>query len=174
MKRVSRSIYLAALGIKVLTTRRTRDGRILLEVDGKDKAGLLAERLRVLVGDGVRVRQPESLTPVLLLDVPEWATKEEVLKRLQKVGISVDVKGRSPVSIWKNAGGRRGYVAKVNLPFNEAIKLVEAKTITVGWTRCRVKPIEKTQPSCFRCQETPCSRVQEPGQAATMPRMRSH
>jgi len=54
---------------------------------------------------------------------------------------------------WKNDGGRGAHVAKVNLSFQEAIKLAEAKTITVAWTCCRVKPIVKTQPTCFNCQK---------------------
>lgn len=83
----------------MLTTRRTRTGGILLEVDGDNKAALLAERVRVLLGDGSRVRQPETLILVLLLDVPEWAAKEEVWEGLQKAGISFGVEGRSFVSV---------------------------------------------------------------------------
>ena len=153
MKKVSQSIDLVALGVKVLTTRRTRAGGILLEVEGEDKATLLAERVRVMVVDGARVRQPESLTPVLLLDVPEWADKEDIVNGLLKAGIDVGDTARATVSTWKNAGGRGGYVARVSLPFKEAIKLAEARAVTVGWTRCKVKPIEKAQPVCFRCQE---------------------
>ena len=153
MRKVSSTIDLATLGITVRTTRMTRAGGVLLEVEGEDKAALLAERVRVLIGDGARVRQPETLTPVLLLDVPEWAAKEEVVNGLRQVGVNVDAEGPSSVSVWKNSGGRGGFVARVNLPYREAIKLAEAKTVTVGWTRCRVKPIERAQPTCFRCQE---------------------
>lgn len=153
MRRVSQTIDLSALGVNVINTRRTRAGGILIEVEGQEKATLLAERVRVMVGDGARVRLPASLTPVLLLDVPEWAAKEEIIEGLQKAGIDVGEAASSSVSTWKNAGGKGGYVARVNLPFREAIKVVEARAITVGWTRCKVKPIEKTQPICFRCQE---------------------
>lgn len=153
MRKVSRSIDLAGLGIKVLTTRRTRAGGILLEVEGDEKAALLAERVRVLIGDGARVRLPESLTPVLLLDVPEWAAEEEVVEGLRKAGVTVGAEGRPPVQIWRNEGGRGGFVARVSLPFKEAIQLAETGTVMVGWTRCRVKPIETSKPRCFRCQE---------------------
>lgn len=153
MKKVAGGIDLVASDIKVVTTRATRAGGILIEVVGEEKAALLAQKVRTLVGDGARVRQPQSLTPVLLLDIPEWAATEDILVGLQKVGVSVGEGATTAISKWKNAGGRGGHVARVNLPFREAVKLAEAKTVTVGWTRCRVKPIEKAQPRCFRCQE---------------------
>ena len=155
MKRVSRSINLPTLGVKVLTTRRTRAGGILLEIEGgEEKAATLAREVRALIGDGARVRQPESRTTVLLLDVPEWAAAEEVSEGLKKAGVDVSVGGdKPPIAVWQNSGGRGGFVARISLPFKDAIKLAEAKTVTIGWTRCRVKPIEKSQPSCYRCQE---------------------
>ena len=153
MKKISKTIDLKALGIIVKTTRTTRAGGVLLEVEGEDKAALLAERVRVLIGDGARVRQPETLTPVLLLDVPEWAAEEDVIEGLRQVGVEAGADRSPSVSVWKNSGGRKSFVARVNLPYREAIKLTEAKAVTVGWTRCRVKPIEKNLPTCFRCQE---------------------
>lgn len=153
MKKVSTSVDLVALGVKVLPTKRTRAGGVLLEVEGHDQASLLATKLRNVVGKEARVRLPESLTPVLLLDVPEWAGTAEVLDGLQRAGADIGMDQVSSISVRKNVGGRGDCVARVNLPFSEAIKLAEIKTVTVGWTRCRVKPLEKKQPSCFRCQE---------------------
>jgi len=137
----------------VRTTRKTRAGEILLEVKGDDEAALLAERVRVLIGDGARVRQPDTLTPVLLLNVPEWAAEQDVVEGLRQVGVEVGAGGSPSVSVWKNSGARGGFVARVNLSHREAIKLTEAKVVTVRWTRSRVKPIEKTKPTCYRCQE---------------------
>jgi len=153
MKKISSAINLTTLGIRVVTTRPTRAGGILIEVEDEEKATLLAEKVRELVGDGARVRQPQGLTPVLLLDVPEWVAKEEIVEGIRKAGVSAGVDEAATVSTWKNSGSRGGYVARVNLPYKEAIKLVEAKAVTIGWTRCRVKPIERAQPSCYRCQE---------------------
>jgi len=43
-------------------------------------------------------------------------------------------------------------VASLNLPLHDAIALAERKVVTVGWTRCRAKLLEKSQPTCYRCQ----------------------
>jgi hypothetical protein len=56
MKKVSGSINFQSLGVKVLMTRKTRAGGILLEVEGNEKATLLAGKIREVVGDAARVR----------------------------------------------------------------------------------------------------------------------
>jgi len=155
MKKVSGAIDLAALGVRVVTTRRTRAGGILLEVDGLEKAGLLEQKIRQVVGETARVRKPERRTPVLLLDVPEWAETEDVVGGLAKAGVVVAASDGNAVSIRKN-GGKRGAhdrIARVDLPLRDAIALAEAKAVVVGWTRCRVKLLEKNQPTCYRCQQ---------------------
>jgi len=130
----------------------TRAGGILLEVEDTNQATLLTEKLQATIGEDARVRMPESLTPILLLNIPEWATAEDVIDGLLKTGINPPDDG-SQISIRKNAGGRGALVAKVNLPFQDAVKAVEAKQVVVGWTRCKIKPIESAQPTCFICQE---------------------
>jgi len=71
MKRVSGAVNLGALGIKVVTTRRTKAGGILLEVEGEDNAKTLERHIKEVVGVAARIRRPVRKTPVLLLDVPE-------------------------------------------------------------------------------------------------------
>ncbi|KAL4084093.1 hypothetical protein QTP88_029409 [Uroleucon formosanum] len=152
MKKVAGTINLGALGVRVLTSRRTRAGGILLEVEGEEKAALLEGKIREVAGDTARVRRPQRKTPVLLLNIPEWAEAEDVVSGLAGAGIVVEAKS---VSIRSN-GGKRGdldRVARVDLPFRDAIALAVAKAVEVGWTRCRVKLLEKRQSTCFRCQQ---------------------
>lgn len=151
MKKVSGAIDLAALGVRVVTTRRTRAGGILLEVDGLEKAGLLEQKIRQVVGETARVRKPERRTPVLLLNVSEWAETEDDVGGLVKVGVVVAASDGNAVSIRKNGGKR------------DAIALAEAKAVVVGYTRCRVKLLEKNQPTCYRCSK----RATTPLSAAT-------
>ncbi|KAL4104233.1 hypothetical protein QTP88_019542 [Uroleucon formosanum] len=89
MKKVSGSINLQSLGVKVLTTRKTRAGGILFEVEGNEKAKLLAGKIWEVVGDAARVRLPEPRTPVLLLGVPEWADAENVAAGVTQAGARV-------------------------------------------------------------------------------------
>lgn len=151
MKRISGSINLSSLGVKVLTTRKTRAGGILLEVEGTDKAVLLADKIREVTGDTARVRLPEPRTAVLLLGIPEWAEVEDVLIGLAQA--EVTGVAAEDVAIRKNPGVRGDYVASLNLPLRDAITLAERRVVTVRWTRCRVKLLEKGQPTCYRCQD---------------------
>ncbi|XP_060851691.1 uncharacterized protein LOC132930053 [Rhopalosiphum padi] len=150
MKKVSGSINLQSLGVKVLTTRKTRAGGILLEVEGNEKATLLAGKIRDVVGDAARVRLPETRTPVLLLGVPEWAEAEDVVAGVTQAGVT-GVTSENLI-IRKNSGGRGEFVASLHLPLKDAITLAEKNAVSVGWTRCRVKLLTNNQPTCFRCQ----------------------
>ena len=153
MKRVAGSIDLPALGITVRTTRKTRTGGILLEVDGEDKATLLAEKVRAVVGDSARVRRPELRTPILLLGIPEWSDAADVATGLQHAGVPAAAFTSGHITVRKNDGGRGDLVARFDLPYRDAITLAKAGPVMVGWTRCRVRLLEKSQPTCFRCQE---------------------
>jgi len=140
MKKVAGTINLGALGVRVLTTRRTRAGGILLEVEGEEKAAPLEGKIWEVAGDAARVRRPE------------WAEPEDVVSGLDGAGIVVDA---TTVLIRKN-NGRRGdvdRVARVDLPFRDAIALAVVKAVEVGWTRCRVKLLEKKQSTCFQCPQ---------------------
>lgn len=83
----------------MLTTRKTRASGILLGMGNGEKAAFFAERVHVLIGGVARRGQPENLIPILLLDVSEWAYKEEVLEGLQKAGISAGVEERLTVFV---------------------------------------------------------------------------
>ncbi|XP_022172181.1 uncharacterized protein LOC111035012 [Myzus persicae] len=150
MRKISSSINLQSLGVKVLTTRKTRVGGILLEIEGHDKATLLAGKIREVVGDAARVRIPEPRTQILLLGIPEWAEAESVVAGVSQAGVTGVTSEH--VTIRKNSGGRGEFVASLHLPIKDAITLAEKKAVTVEWTRCRVKLLASNQPTCFLCQ----------------------
>lgn len=165
MKRVAGTINLATTRIKVRTTKKTRTGSILLEVEDKEIANLLAQKIKEVVRSTARVRLPEMRTPIMLLDIPEWADVQDVRDGLERAGVPIgeDVN----IVISRNHGGRRDLVARMTLPFRAAITTAEAKAIMVGWTRCRVRVMENKQPTCFRCQDkghiaVECGKVPRP------------
>lgn len=47
-----------------------------------------------------------------------------------------------------------GKVARLMLPMKLAHKLAETGKIRIGWSRCRVKLLEKRTPTCYRCQQS--------------------
>ncbi|KAL4149954.1 hypothetical protein QTP88_003805 [Uroleucon formosanum] len=150
MKKLSGSINHQSLGVEVLTTRKTRAGGILLEVEGNEKSTLLAGKIRKVVGDAARVRLPEPRSPVLLLGVPEWTEAEDVVAGVTQAGVT-GVTSEN-VTIRKNSGERREFVASLHWPLKDTITLAEKKAVTLELTRCRVKLLANNQPTCFRCQ----------------------
>lgn len=68
MKKVMADVNLDEIGVKVERTRRTMSGAILLEVQDKDKADLLAERLSTSIGDMASVSRPTKLTKALVVN----------------------------------------------------------------------------------------------------------
>jgi len=115
MKKVAGAINLAILGVKVLTMKRKRAGSILLEVEGAEKVAILERKIRDVVGEVARIRRPERRTPVLLLEMPEWAKMEDVATGLSKTVVRTTLDGNS-ISIRENAGGNGDWVARVDLP----------------------------------------------------------
>lgn len=142
-KKVAESIDLVALGVKVVTTRRTRAGGIL-EVEGSDNAGTVERKIREVVGEADRIRRPELKTSVLLLNVPEWAETEEIVSALASVGITNPA--ADEVTVWRNPGGRGDLVASLSLPLHDVILLVQSKHVSIGWTRCRSSNWRRTNP----------------------------
>lgn len=78
MRRVSTGVNFGDLGVKVLTTRSTKAGGILLEIEGDDKAVMLEGKIKEIVGKPARVRRPEWRTPALILDISDWIKADEV------------------------------------------------------------------------------------------------
>lgn len=124
---------------------------------GEDKAALLADKIKAVVGSSARVAIPERNTPVLILDVPDWADSDEVIRSLITAGVparDLTMDGVSKVSTRPSEGGQKYGTVLVNLPLATAAKLAEGKCVTMGWTRCHLKLLEKAQLSCFCCQKT--------------------
>lgn len=79
MGSVTAAENLEELGVEVCGARKARSGAILLEVKGgAEHADKLAGALQAKLGESARVGRPEKSRRVLLLDVPEWTTEDEV------------------------------------------------------------------------------------------------
>jgi len=156
MKRVTSRVDITAIGVKVRTTRITKAGGVLLEVEDAAAADKLAESVRAVVGVEARVSRPERRTPVLLLDVPDWCEEADVESGLSRAGLvrgDYAKDGAQAVFLRRNPGGRGDTVARINVTYTAALKLAGARSVVVGWTVCRVRLLEKSRPTCFRCRE---------------------
>lgn len=156
MQKVTKEVDLKACGIQVTNTRRSRTGGIILVVNDSATATKLAEELRTSIDGRARVRIPARRTPVLLVGVPEWCTSQDVEDGLCGAGLTREDylrEGSSTIALRKNTGGRGDVVARIDVPHAAALKLHWARTVSVGWTRCKVKLLEKKHPTCFRCRK---------------------
>jgi len=156
MKKVTAQAKSTAIGAVILNTRKTKAGGILLEVDAPESACTLAEKLKEIVGDAARVRVPQRKTPVLLLNVPDWVDEEEVKGSLIQAGVAPQelVRGdRNSITLRTNTGGRGARVARLDVSYPAALTLAGAGHVTIGLTRCKVKLLERSQITCFRCQD---------------------
>jgi len=87
---------------------------------------LLSEKVRAVVEDLARVRLPDLRTPVLLLGVPKWSEVADITSGLKQMGVSTQ---EDNISVRKNASERGDFVARVNLPYRDAIKLTEGRFV---------------------------------------------
>lgn len=137
-------------GNHVKKIRRTQQGELLLEVEGKASAsmpkyrGAIEESLREMAA----VRTGAQRMAVICSGMDEATTTEELHSCLvsQFEGILVnpdDVRG-----LRKMRDGTQ--IATVMLSVNDAIAVLKKGSVTVGWSRCRIT--QDTRPTrCFRC-----------------------
>jgi len=70
MKSITTNVDLKDLEIQVLDNRVSKVGRVTLVVRKEDKAVLLAEKVKIAVGEDATINRPVITIPVLLLNVP--------------------------------------------------------------------------------------------------------
>jgi hypothetical protein len=142
------SVDPVALSARIVSARQTKAGDLLLEVKGKEAADTLAQRLKEAVKDVATIRRPQITREVMLLKVDPSASIEETQAAIRS-GIGLPDDGVVAVSLLKARNGTQ--CARVSLPLAEANKLAGLGSIQVGWTRARVKVMERRPLRCFRC-----------------------
>ena len=142
------SVDPVALSAKIVSTRRTKAGDLLLEVKGKESADTLALRIGEAVKDCAKVRRPQTMREVMLLGVDPSATVEETRAALQN-GTGVTVNGSAAIVLRPARNGTQ--CARFSLPLKDASALSKKGAIQIGWTRARVKVLEQRPLRCFRC-----------------------
>lgn len=148
MRRVVSHINLEELGVDVVRSRFTRAGAILFEVNTKDESQRLAGCLTQRIGEDAEVVRPTRRTPILIVNIPEWMSSEEVSRDVKSA--DAEIAGLE-VTVRENPGG--GRFARLDVPMAVAARLAELGSIRVGWSRCKIKLLERKDPVCYRCQK---------------------
>lgn len=118
-----------------------------------EQAVKLADKMKSVIGQTAHIGRPTRKTPVLLIDVPEWAEVADVAKELEKLGTGLDSLTRGDVTVRPSGNAKPGKEVRFDFQILDAISLAKRRRITIGWVRCRVRHLKKKAPLCFRCQE---------------------
>lgn len=152
LKKVKKDEKLRKLGEDVNKIRKTRTGEMILELkksqDGNTNK--YKEELTKVLGDQANVKLVGSEKTVVVKDLDEVTTKEEIVEAIN--GIAPNYKLTLDVvrSLRKGFAGTQ--VAMLSLPSKLAFDLINLGKIKVGWVVCRLR--ENTTPiRCFKCLE---------------------
>lgn len=119
------------------------------EVDSVKIASTLAEKMQLAFAGRAKVTRPERRNTALLLSAPHWVKEADVLN-----GLTATVLTTSPgvsVMLKKGRDGHGYGTGHLMVLYDFSIKFAKADTVTVEWTKCRVKLLEKKQTKSFRC-----------------------
>jgi len=109
MQKVADGVKLQEVGTKIISTRSSKAGGIIVEVDAAEGADLLAD----LLGS-----RDEAHAMVLLLGIPQWKEEEAIKNSLIQAGVAPQELvhgGKSCISLRTNPGNRGARVAKLDL-----------------------------------------------------------
>jgi len=153
MRLARERVDIRGLGIPELRPRRARTGALLLEVPGADggtKAGALAEKLRVALGDreGVTVSRPVKTAEMRVKDLEDSISAAEVAEALAaQGGCAIEDVRVGPI----RPGTNRLGTAWVRCPLIAANRIYKRGRLTLGWTRVRVEPLPERATTCYKC-----------------------
>ncbi|KAI8425461.1 hypothetical protein MSG28_007206 [Choristoneura fumiferana] len=158
-------ISLAELGLESVKIRATMTGSRMLEVGGEHPeatADLLAERLKVVIGDQAEVTRPTKLVDLKVTGLDETVGREELAVALAKVGGCASDKikiGGIRSSAWGQGS------ALVRCPAVAAKAIATAGKVPVGWVVAAVKPVEALPMRCYKCMALGHTRALCPSEA---------
>lgn len=152
LRKVKADPSLQDMGSKVARIRRTKNGEMLIELQGDPSVKSEAYRELIeksLVGSDATVR---ALTQEAVIEVPhldEVTTELELREALIDQLPPGDLESTAKVKLRKAYGGTQ--IATIKLPVAEANKLLELGKIKVGWTICPLRRPRTQLLRCYRC-----------------------
>lgn len=153
LRNIKRNIDINEIGIEETRIRRTMAGSLLIQITGdrsKEKADILAERMKSIVGSEAKIARPSRKAELRITGVDEDTTQEEIIESIaleggcDKAEVVAGIIRRNRVglgSIW------------VKYPWNAAKDLSRRGNIKIDWVRVRVELLDPPPVQCFRCWE---------------------
>lgn len=134
IKEVKATVRETAMAFNI-TTRKSKKGKVILEVADKASADNLAVALREKFGEYNGVRRPTPSISLLLIGIEDSVDEEELGAALE--AHDSELKTMNKLTIREGLSGVRTAIARV--PLAPGIRLANIKKIRVGWAICRVK-----------------------------------
>lgn len=126
-------------------------GSLLIQVASernKEKADILANRMRNIVGSEARIARPSRKAEMKVTGIDEDTTPEEVAEAVAQEGQC----DRSEVTAGAIRRNRMGLGSIwIKCPWSAAKKLNRIGRIKIGWVKARVELLEPAPVQCFRC-----------------------
>lgn len=155
MKKAVAAVNLAALGVTINSSTRTRSGAVLLQLKGTPaQADEVAAKLRGALGSEIRVSRPTRKASILILDVQEWVEAVEVQAAIRAVvseGPAAAFQEEIPLPVITRRENGTGGFSRIEVPLKIAVQLARVKKIRVDWSTCRIRVLEDKGPRCFKC-----------------------
>lgn len=141
---------LSELGKHVRKIRRTQQGELLLEVEGKaaECVPKFKRELEATLKEMAAVRTGAHKIALSCSGIDEARTAAELHSCLVNQFQGIQLNPEDVKSLRRTWNGTQ--IATILLKANDAIAVLKLGTVTVGWSRCRI--IEDVRPTrCYRC-----------------------
>lgn len=150
VKELKRNISPEELGIEVRSVRSTQKGdvRIYLKENTPGARLEMIRRIKSKVTSAQSAEIAEKTKGIVILDIEEDITADEVLDTIQRIlGVEKDKIKANEIRKMK----RGTQMLTVFLPEPAAVAAIQMKRIKIGWTSCQIK--EKCDPPfCSHCK----------------------
>lgn len=151
LSKVKQDPDLKDLGNKVNKIRRTATGELLIVFDGSntEQTDQFKSSIKGKLGDDADVETRVHKMDILIKDLDESVTKEEVIQALNR-----QIDGAKALSVDAVIAMRKAFgdtqTAVVRLPAEIAARAIDVAKIRIGWVVCRIR--EKIRPvKCAKC-----------------------
>ncbi|CAD7078607.1 unnamed protein product [Hermetia illucens] len=150
LRKVKADPELTNLGDNVSRIRRSQKGDLMLELKkSKDvTADKFLSQIGKTLGQEADIRASRPEITIICKDIDEITTKEEVREALEK---QFDLAGLQESVVKTLRKAYRGtQTAIISLPAENALKLLAAGRVRIGWVMCRLRE-QVALKRCFRC-----------------------
>ncbi|KAI4472529.1 hypothetical protein M0802_016733 [Mischocyttarus mexicanus] len=145
-------IDLKDLGVDSFKIRRGVTGSFIFKLKGaecKGKASKFAEALSKALPEA-KVALPKRTGEFVLCGLDAGVTREEIVKSMKGLVVGLESCDVRVGDIYPGKG-RLGQVC-VSAPLSAIKEIMKAGSISVGWSKAKIRPLTKRPLRCFRCQ----------------------